>query len=89
MRRKPNIRSALTDVVFVVLAFIAGIANAPLAYAGLIALGSAIAWAWTRRAALGSMPLARRATNTALALAMIGAVMIVFYGIGRAAGGHL
>ncbi|MBN8608731.1 MAG: hypothetical protein J0L81_17570 [Caulobacterales bacterium] len=89
MMRKPNIRSALTDVVFVVLAFIAGIANAPLAYAGLIALASAIAWAWTRRAALASMPLARRATNTALALGMIGAVMIAFYGIGRAAGGHL
>ncbi|HEX8901081.1 hypothetical protein [Vitreimonas sp.] len=89
MMRKPNIRSALTDVVFVVLAFIAGVANAPLAYAGLIALGSALVWAWTRRTALASMPLARRATNTVLALAMIGAVMIVFYGIGRAAGGHL
>ena len=89
MTRKPNIRSALTDVVFVVLAFIAGIANAPLEYAGLIALASAIAWAWTRWAALASMPLARRATNTALALAMIGAVMIVFYKISRAAGGHL
>ncbi len=89
MMRRPNIRSALTDVVFVVLAFIAGIMNAPLVYAAGIALASMIAWAWTRRTALASMPFVRRATNTALALAMIGAVMIVFYGIGRAIGGHL
>ena len=87
--RKPNIRSALTDVVFVVLAFIAGVANTPWEYAIGIALASVAAWAWTRRTALASMPLARRATNTVLALAMIGAVMIVFYGIGRGTGGHL
>lgn len=87
--RRPNIRSALTDVAFVALAFIAGVANAPMAHAALIAVGSGVAWAWTRRAALASMPLARRATNTALALAMIGAVLSVFYWIGLAIGGHL
>lgn len=87
--RRPNIRSALTDIVFAVLAFIAGIANTPLAYAALIAVAAAIAWAWTRRAALRAMPLPRRATNTALALALIGAVLIVLYGIGRTAGGHI
>jgi hypothetical protein len=89
MMRKPNIRSALTDVVFVVLAFIAGVANAPWQYAVGIALASMAAWAWTRRAALASMPFVRLATNTALALAMIGAVVSVFYWIGRATGGHL
>lgn len=89
MMRKPNIRSALTDVVFVALAFIAGVANAPWQYAVGIALASMVAWAWTRRAALASMPFMRLATNTALALAMIGAVVSVFYWIGRAIGGHL
>ena len=89
MMRRPNISSAFTDLAFAALAFIAGIANAPAAYAALIALGAVISWAWTRRAALAAMPLARRATNALLALVMIGAVLGVLYWIGLATGGHL
>jgi len=89
MIRRPNIRSAITDLAFAALAFIAGVVNAPMTYAALILLGAVISWAWTRRAPLAAMPLTRRATNTALALVMIGAVLGVLYWIGLATGGHL
>jgi len=89
MMRRPNIRSALADLAFAALAFIAGVVDAPLAYVALIVLGSAISWAWSRRVPLGAMPLAQRATNAALALVMIGAVLSVLYWIGLATGGHL
>lgn len=87
--RRPNIRSAVMDLAFAALAFIAGVVDAPLAYAALIALGAAVSWAWTRRVPLMAMPLAQRATNAALALAMISAVLGVLYWIGLATGGHL
>lgn len=87
--RRPNIRSAVIDLAFAALAFIAGVAGAPLAYAGLVAIGAAVSWWWTRRAALAAMPFLRRATNAALALTMIGAVLGVLYWIGLATGGHL
>lgn len=87
--RKPNLRSAFTDLAFAALAFVAGVANAPRTYAALIALGAAVSWAWTRRNALMAMPWAQRATNALLALAMIGAVLAVLYWIGLATGGHL
>lgn len=89
MTRRPNIRSALTDLAFAALAFIAGLVNTTLAYAALIGLGAVISWAWTRRAPLAAMPLSKRATNVALALVMIGAVLGVLYWIGLATGGHL
>jgi len=89
MIRRPNIRSAITDLAFAALAFVAGVLDASLVYAALIALGAAASWAWTRRAPLAAMPLMRRATNTVLALVMIGAVLGVLYWIGLATGGHL
>lgn len=89
MTRRPNIRSALTDLAFAALAFFAGLANTTLAYAALIALGAVISWAWTRREPLAAMPLSKRVTNVALALVMIGAVLGVLYWIGLATGGHL
>lgn len=89
MMRRPNIRSAVTDLAFAALAFIAGVAGAPLAYAALIALGAAVSWGWLRRATLAATPLPRLAVNTALALGMIGAVLGVLYWIGLATGGHL
>ena len=89
MMRRPNIRSAVADLAFAALAFIAGIANAPREYAALIVLGAVISWAWTRRAPLAAMDWVKRATNAALALVMIGAVLGVLYWIGLATGGHL
>ncbi|MBC7769802.1 MAG: hypothetical protein H7124_13555 [Phycisphaerales bacterium] len=89
MMRRPNIRSAITDLAFAALAFIAGVLGASLAYAALIALGAVISWAWTRRTALAAMPLTKRAINAALALVMLGAVLGVLYWIGLATGGHL
>jgi hypothetical protein len=87
--RRPNIRSALTDLAFAALAFAAGVLNAPAYYAGAIVLGAAVSWAWTRRVPLGAMARTQRATNAALALVMIGAVLGVLYWIGLATGGHL
>lgn len=89
MMRRPNIRSALTDLAFAALALAAGLFNVPLAYAAFIALAAVASWAWTRRAPLSAMPFAQRATNAALALFMIGAVLGVLYWIGLATGGHL
>ncbi len=89
MMRRPNIRSAFTDLAFALLAFIAGLVNAPVTYAALIGLGAMVSWAWTRRAPLAAMPFAKLATNALLALVMIGAVLTVLYWIGRATGGHL
>jgi len=88
MQRRPNIVSAGTDLAFAALAFAAGLIDAPPAVAIAVAAGSAVTWAWTRRAPLARMDLRRRVTNSALALGMIGVVMALLYWIGLLFGGH-
>jgi hypothetical protein len=86
--RKPNIRSAAADLVFAAVAFVLGLAGAPLVYAALAFLGAVLVWAWTRREALARMDWRMRATNSALALGMLAVVLGVLYWIGLTFGGH-
>jgi O-antigen/teichoic acid export membrane protein len=82
LARRPNIAAAAADVALALLALASGWAGAPLAYAGLVFLGAALVWAWTRRAALREMNRERLLTNTALALAMLAVVMAGAYWLG-------
>jgi hypothetical protein len=86
--RKPNIRSAAADLVFAAVAFVLGLAGAPLAYAVLAFLGAVLVWGWTRREALARMDWRMRATNGALALGMLVVVLGILYWIGLTFGGH-
>lgn len=86
--RRPNIASAGADLAFAALALIAGWLGATLAQAALIFLAAAAVWAWTRRRVLAGMPLAQRATNSALALIMIAVVLSLAYWLGLMLGGH-
>ena len=86
--RRPNIGAAGADFAFATLAFASGWAGAPLLYAGLVFLGAAAVWAWTRRAALRNMTRTRLITNAALALAVLAGVLTGAYWLGLAAGGH-
>ncbi len=87
--RRPNIGAAGADFAFAVLAFASGWAGAPLLYAGLVFLGAAAVWAWTRRAALRNITRHRMLANSALALALLAGVLGGAYWIGLMAGGHL
>lgn len=80
--RRPNIASAGVDLAFVALALIGGWLGATLTQAALILIAAVAVWAWTRRRVLAGMPLAQRATNSALALAMIAVVLSLAYWIG-------
>ncbi|MGE0742415.1 MAG: hypothetical protein AB7O98_13825 [Hyphomonadaceae bacterium] len=86
--RRPNIASAGVDLAFAALALIAGALGASLMAAGTIFAGAALLWAWTRRGPLSRMDMRQRATNSALALAMLAAVLGVAYWIGLGLGGH-
>jgi hypothetical protein len=88
MKRRPNMAAAGADFAFAALALLSGWLGAPLGYAALVLVGAAIAWAWTRRAALRAMPAARRATNSALALLTLAVVLGGAYWLGLALGGH-
>ena len=88
MIRKPNIRSAGVDLAFLVAAHVAGWLNAPFWGVGAIIVAATAAWWWTRRAALAQMTLARRLTQSALALAMLAGVLALFYWMGLNFGGH-
>ena len=85
--RRPNALAALADLAFAVVAFASGWAGAPLTYVGLIFLGAAFVWAWTRRAVLARMELGQRLGNAALALGLIGVVLGVSYWLGLQARG--
>lgn len=86
--RRPNIASAGADLAFTALALIAGCLGATLAQAALIFLAAAAVWAWTRWRVLAGVALAQRATNSALALAMIAVVLSLAYWMGLMLGGH-
>ena len=86
--RKPNIRSAMADLVFAVVALVVGIVGLSFAYWVLTFAAAAAVWAWTRWGALNAMALRPRLTNSALALIMIGVVLAIAYWIGLALGGH-
>jgi|CXWL01.1.fsa_nt_gi hypothetical protein len=80
--RRPNIRAAGADLAFALLAFASGWAGTPRAYAGLVFLGAAIVWAWSRRTALSRMEPMQRLANTALALALLAVVLGGAYSLG-------
>jgi hypothetical protein len=86
--RKPNIRSAAADLAFAAVALVLGLAGLPMIYAGIAFLGAVFVWGWTRRETLARMDWRMRATNSALALAMLAVVLGVLYWIGLAFGGH-
>lgn len=87
--RRPNIASAGVDLAFAALALVGGWMGATLAQAALIPIAAVAVWAWTRRRALAGMPLAQRATNSALALIMIAVVLSLAYWMGLMLGGHI
>ena len=87
--RRPNIASAGADLAFAALALIGGWLGATLAQAALIFLAAAVVWAWTRWRVLAGLALAQRATNSALALAMIAVVLSLAYWMGLVLGGHI
>jgi hypothetical protein len=86
--RRPNIASAGADLAFALLALVAGWLDAPPTLAALVFLSAAVVWGWTRRGALGRMAWPQRATNGALALAMLAVVLGLAYWIGLMLGGH-
>lgn len=88
MQRRPNIGSAGSDLVFALLALIAGwVGFAPI-YAILAFACAVTSWGWTRRRPLAQLPLSSRLTQGAIAVAMIAVVTGVAYWIGLALGGH-
>lgn len=80
--RRPNAGAALADLAFAVLAFASGWAGAPIAFAGLVFLGAATVWGWTRREVLGRMSPSQRWGSGAMALAIIAVVLGVSYWLG-------
>ncbi len=86
--RKPNFAAAGADFAFAALALVAGWLAASPIYLAMVVVGAIATWAWTRRAALGRMPISQRATNGAIALMMIGAVLAISYWLGLVMGGH-
>lgn len=80
--RRPNFRAALADFGFAALAFAGGWAGAPIVYAGLVFLGAAASWAWTRRAALSRMAPTQMLGAAALALGMLLVVLGAAYWLG-------
>ncbi len=86
--RKPNIRSAATDLAFAGIALVLGLFGAPPAAAASAFILAAIVWGWTRRQALARMDWRMRATNGALALGMLAVVLGILYWIGLTIGGH-
>lgn len=86
--RRTNIASAGIDLAFAAAALAAGWLGAPLWGAAALFVGAALAWAWTRRGPLSRMNWAQRATNGAVALAMLAVVLGVAYWIGIGLGGH-
>ncbi len=87
--RRPSIASGGADLAFAALALIGGWLGATPAQAALIFLAAVAVWAWTRRRVLAGMALARRAANSALALAMIAVVLSLAYWMGLMLGGHI
>lgn len=88
MSKKPNIRSAATDFVFVAIALAAGWAGAAAVWFAVIFAVATLAWWWTRRAALSAMSPRTRLTQSAIALLMLAAVLGLFYWMGLMFGGH-
>ena len=86
--RKPNLAAAGADFAFAGLALVAGWFAASPVYLAMVFVGALATWAWTRRTALGHMPMDKRATNGAIALVMIGAVLAAAYWLGLVMGGH-
>lgn len=87
--RKPNFAAAGADFAFAALALVAGWLAASPIYLAMVVTGALATWGWTRRAALGRMPMGQRVTNGAIALVMIVAVLAISYWLGLAMGGHL
>ncbi len=86
--RRPNLGAAGADLAFAALAFVAGYLGAAVWFAGLIALGAAIVWAWLRRATLANMDPARLAASTAVALAVLVVVLGGAYWLGLSLRGN-
>jgi hypothetical protein len=86
--KRPNIRTAGVDLAFLVIALIAGWADAPLWAAGLIIAAAIGAWWRTRRRALSQMSPRNRLTQGAIALAILAGVLALFYWMGLTFGGH-
>ena len=86
--RRPNIANAGADLAFAVIAFVAGIAGAPLWGAALVAFAAALVWYWTRRVALARMDANQRAASVAVALAVLFIVLGGAYWAGLAIRGN-
>lgn len=88
MAKRPNIRTAGVDLGFLIAAHIAGWLNAPGWGVGALIIAAIGAWYFTRRNALLRMSPRHRLTQSAIALAMLAAVMAFFYWMGLVFGGH-
>jgi hypothetical protein len=87
--RRPNVRNAAFELGFVAAAFACGLVNAPVWVAAIVAFATLAYWSWSRRVALNRLRGANWALQSAIAVALIIAVVAGAYWLGLALTGGL
>jgi len=85
--RRPNIATAGAELVFIVVALVAGLTSGTWAAFALVAGAALIYWVWSRRNALAAMSMGQRLAQGGFAIAVLLIILGGAFWVGLVLGG--